>query len=158
MAEKKILIVDFDKRSLDTLAELFEPHNFTMIKAMDGAEAYEKFKSEDPDLVILEAMLPKLHGFDLTHRIYKETKGKVPVIIITSVYKGHQYRSEALRNLGATEYFEKPYDKEKLLESVLKLVKDEAEKEEDMTEIHGLPTEEMVIKNLSQRIKKHSSS
>jgi DNA-binding response OmpR family regulator len=158
MAEKKILIVDFDKRSLDSLAELLEPHNFKMIRAMDGAEAYEKFKAEDPDLVILEAMLPKLHGFDLTHRIFKETKGKVPVIIITSVYKGLQYRGEAIRNLGATEYFEKPYDKEKLLEFVLKLIKGDEEKEEEVSEIQGIPSEETVIKNLARRIKKRASS
>ncbi len=158
MAEKKIMVVDFDKRSLDSLVKLLEPHDFTIVKAMDGAEAYEKFKSEEPNLVILEAMLPKLHGFDLTHKIFKETKGKVPVIIITSVYKGHQYRSEALRNLGASEYFEKPYDKEKLLDTVLKLVQDKEEKGEEIPEIQGVPSEETVIKNLAQRIKKRSSS
>jgi len=158
MAEKKIMIVDFDRKSLDSLAELFKNHNFQVIKAMDGAEAYEKFKSEEPDVVILEAMLPKLHGFDLTHKIFKDSKGKVPVIIITAVYKGQHYRSEALRNLGATGYFEKPFDKEKLLESVLNLVQDEREKEEEMPEISGLPSEDTVIKNLAQRIKKSSPS
>ncbi len=158
MAERKILIVDIDKKNLDSLAELFEPHDFKMIRARDGAEAYEKFKSEKPDLVILEAMLPKLHGFDLTYKIFKESKGKVPVIIVTSVYKGAHFRNEALRNFGATGYFEKPYDKEKLLKSVLDLVQDEEEKEEELPDIQGLPTEETVIKNLAERIKKRTSS
>jgi DNA-binding response OmpR family regulator len=154
MAEKKILIVDFDKKTLDSYVELLESHNFQMIRAYDGIEAYEKFKSEQPDLVILEAMLPKLHGFDLTHRIFKETKGKVPVIIVTSVYKGHQYRNEALHNFGATGYFEKPYDKEKLLESVLDLIQDQESKDDESPEIQGLPSEDSVMKNLVERLKK----
>lgn len=52
--------------------------------------AYEKYQTEKPDLIILEAMLPKLHGFDLAQKIYKETQGRVPVVIITGLYKGPQ--------------------------------------------------------------------
>lgn len=158
MAGKKILIVDFDVKSLDSYVNLFEPHNFKMIKSRDGEDAYEKYKSENPDLVILEAMLPKLHGFDLAHRIFKESKGKIPVIIVTSVYKGHQYRHEATHNFGVAGYYEKPYDKEKLLELVLSLIQDEEDKKEEVAEIPGLPSEEAVIESLAQRLKKKPRS
>ncbi len=158
MAEKKILIVVFDIKSLESLAELFENHNIQIVKARDGATAYEKFQSEKPDLVILEAMLPKLHGFDLTQKIVKESKGSVPVIIVTGVYKGHQYRNEAMRNFGASGYFEKPLDTKKLLNEVLSHIQDESDVEEEIPELPDLPEARSVIEGLAERLKKKNPS
>jgi DNA-binding response OmpR family regulator len=158
MAEKKILIVDFDIKSLESLAELFENHNIQIVKARDGATAYEKFQSEKPDVVILEAMLPKLHGFDLTQKIVKESKGSVPVIIVTGVYKGHQYRNEAMRNFGASGYFEKPLDTKKLLNDVLSRIQDDSEVEEEIPELPDLPEAKSVIEGLAERLKKKPPS
>ena len=147
MTAKKILIVDYDNASLESLAALFEPQKFEVIKAGDGQMAYEKFKEEKPDIVILEAILPKIHGFDLTKRISEDTHGRVPVIIVTGLYRGPQYRLEALSTFGASDYFEKPVDKERLLGSVLNLLEEEEEIEED------LPDSEEILRNLSGRIK-----
>lgn len=156
MAEKKILIVDYDTKSLDSLSKLFEPHKIQIITATDGVSAYEKFKSEEPDLVLLEAMLPRLHGFDLAQKIFQDSKGKVPVIIVTGVYKGHQYRNEALRTFGASDYFEKPYDQDKLVNCVLGLIKNEADIEEEIPELPDLPDPDKVIEILTKRLKKQS--
>lgn len=158
MSEKKILIVDFDIKSLESLAEIFENHNVQIVKARDGATAYEKFQEEKPDLVILEAMLPKLHGFDLTQKIVKESKGSVPVIIVTGVYKGHQYRNEAMRNFGASGYFEKPLDTKKLLNEVMSYIQDETDVEEEIPELPELPGADSVIEGLAERLKKKPPS
>jgi DNA-binding response OmpR family regulator len=147
MTDKKILIVDYDSGILESLSSFFEPYKFQIIKASDGQSAYEKFKKEKPDVVILEAILPKIHGFDLTKRISEETHGRVPVIIVTGLYRGPQYRLEALSTFGASDYFEKPVDKEKLLRSVMTLLEEEEDIEED------LPDSEAIIRDLSQRIK-----
>jgi DNA-binding response OmpR family regulator len=147
MAEKKIMIVDYEAKSLDYMAELFKPYKINIIKASDGLAAYEKFKAEKPDLVILEAILPKIHGFDLTKRISQESKGNVPVIIVTGLYRGPQYRHEALSSFGASDYFEKPIDKDRFLASVLNLLNAEEEIEEE------LPDSTSVIENLSHRMK-----
>jgi DNA-binding response OmpR family regulator len=127
MSEKKILIVDYDARSVDALAELFKPYAFQILKAFDGVTAYEKFKLEGPDLVILEAILPKLHGFDLTRRIVQESKGGVPVVIVTGLYRGPQYKHEALANFGASEYIEKPYNEEFVVRTVLTLLQEKVD-------------------------------
>jgi DNA-binding response OmpR family regulator len=132
MSEKKILIVDYDKQSLERMRALFSTQNMEVITAADGLEAYEFFKKEKPDLIVLEAMLPKLHGFNLTQRIYKETRGSVPVVIVTSLYKGPQYRNEALRTFGASGYFEKPFSDEKLLNTVVDLLHDEVKIAEEL--------------------------
>lgn len=148
MTDKKILIVDYDSASLAALAEMIEPYRFQVIKAADGQSAYEKFTEEKPDLVILEAILPKIHGFDLTKRISEETHGRVPVIIVTGLYRGPQYRMEALSTFGAADYFEKPVDKEKLLRSVMSLISEEQDEIEE-----DLPDPEKVIKALAARIR-----
>ena len=132
MSGKKILIVDYDAKNLESLERLFKANKLDVIKAADGIQAYEVFKKERPDLIVLEAMLPKLHGFDLTQKIYKETKGSVPLVIVTGLYKGPQYKNEALRSFGASDYFEKPYDKKRLLSSVLNLLHDEIEIGDDL--------------------------
>lgn len=152
MADKKILIVDFDYNSLTSITDLFKAQNMEVITASDGATAYDKFKSDKPDLVILEAMLPKLHGFDLTLKISQETKGQVPVIIVTGVYKGPQYKNEAMRSFGASDYFEKPFDEERLVNAVLNLLSEEIDVEEE------LPSPDSVLKILSQMVEEDSPS
>jgi DNA-binding response OmpR family regulator len=125
MSDKKILIVDYDAKNLEDMVEIFSSHKLEIITANDGQTAYEKYKSERPNLILLEAMLPKLHGFDLTQKIHKETKGSVPVVIVTGLYKGTQYKNEAMRSFGAADYFEKPFDTEELVKSVMNLLHDE---------------------------------
>ena len=149
MTEKKILIVDYDPTSLNLMTQIFESGRFQVIQATDGQSAYEKFKEDKPDVVILEAILPKIHGFDLTKRISEESRGRVPVIIVTGLYRGPQYRMEALSTFGAADYFEKPVDKEKLLRTVSSLFSEEEEIEED------LPGVDQVIEALAMRLKTH---
>jgi DNA-binding response OmpR family regulator len=143
MSDQKILIVDYDAKSLENMANLFSSYKLEVITATDGQEAYEKYQSEKPNLILLEAMLPKLHGFDLTQKIHKETKGRIPIVIVTGLYKGTQYKNEAIRSFGAADYFEKPFDNEKLVKSVLNLLHDEMDIQED------LPDPESVLKLLS---------
>jgi len=144
MSDKKILIVDYDAKNLEGLVELFSSHKLEIITATDGQTAYEKYKAEKPNLILLEAMLPKLHGFDLTQKIHKETKGSVPVVIVTGLYKGTQYKNEAIRSFGAADYFEKPFDTDELVKSVLNLLHDEMDIDVE------LPDPDEVIKLLEE--------
>ncbi|MGA2361443.1 MAG: response regulator [Candidatus Aminicenantales bacterium] len=147
MAEKKILIIDYDAQSLDSLTKLVKSQKIQVVTAPDGQAGYEKFRSERPDLVILEAILPKVHGFDLTKKITQESGGQVPVVIVTGLYKGPQYRHEAIATFGASDYFEKPVDPDRFIETVRQLMRDEEEIEET------LPDPATVIENLSQRVR-----
>lgn len=147
MSDKKVLLVDYDAQSLESLAKLLKTRRLQVIKATDGQTAYEKFVQEKPDLVVLEAILPKIHGFDLTKRISQESEGRVPVIIVTGLYRGPQYRHEALGSFGAADYFEKPVDGEKFLAAVAQLLQED----DDITE--ELPDPDSVLESLSRRVK-----
>ncbi len=107
---KKILVIDYDQASLAALHKILTQEGFEVTLAGDGQAGWEKFQSEKPDLVLMEAMLSKIHGFELCDRITKDPVRKVPVFIMTGVYKDRVYRTEALRTYGASEYFEKPLD------------------------------------------------
>lgn len=138
MPEKKILIVDYEPSSLEKLSKILSNLKVQIIQANDGAEAYDLFKEEKPDLVILEAILPKLHGFDLTKKIVQESKGAVPVIILTGLYKGPQYKHEAMTNLGAAEYLEKPVNPEVLMDIVNRLLSAEEDIEDVLPDIDSV--------------------
>ncbi len=145
MAAKKVLIVDYDTQSLDALTRLIKSPLVQVITATDGQSGYEKFRSEKPDLVILEAILPKVHGFDLTKKISQESAGQVPVVIVTGLYKGPQYRHEAIVTFGASDYFEKPVDPDRFIDAIRQLVRDDEDIEEP------LPDPEAVIEGLARR-------
>ncbi len=146
MADKKVLIVDYDARSVETIVRLLKPYGLRAETAADGLTAWEKYLLDKPDLVVLEAILPKLHGFDLTKRIVQESQGSVPVIIVTGLYRGPQYRHEALTSFGAAEYFEKPLDEALFLDCALGLLKERIDIRLD------LPAAEAVVDFLRKKL------
>jgi len=128
MRYKKILIVDFDANSLDTLSEFLKEEGFQVIEANDGQSGLEKFESERPDLLILEPMIPKIHGFDLCKNIANDSGKETPIIFTTEFYGEEQCKKEASRPSTLTAFFRKPYKKEELLSSVFDLLKQREKK------------------------------
>ncbi|MDH4198002.1 MAG: response regulator, partial [Candidatus Aminicenantes bacterium] len=117
---KKVLVVDFDVEFLKSVSLMLREEGFEIITAVEGQAGLERFEADKPDLVILEAMLPKLHGFELCARITENQTHTAPVIVITGVYRDALYKTEALRTFGATAYFEKPVDMSRLMEAIQK--------------------------------------
>jgi DNA-binding response OmpR family regulator len=123
MPDYKILVVDYEPRGLQQLREPLEKAGYTIRVAKDGLRAIEIFNETQPDLTVLEAMLPKKHGFEVCQEIKKTPHGTTtPVIIVTSVYKGRRYRTQALHHYGCDEYLEKPVPPDVLLETVRRLL------------------------------------
>ena len=125
MPGKRILLVDYDPRSLTHTREVLEGAGFDVSTCGDGLTAIDQFKSLAPDLVLLSAMLPKMHGFEVCSNIRKLPGGdKTPVVIITDVYKGKRYRVDAINKYGATEYIEKPIEDSNLVTILQGLVRE----------------------------------
>jgi TonB family protein len=122
MKDKKILVVDFDEESLIALSNLVFEEGFQAVTAMDGLSGYEKFKAEDFDLVMIEPMLPKLHGFELMKRINQDPIKKTPIIVVTGIYREPSCKMEALTVYGAAAYFTKPWNKDELRSKMLNLL------------------------------------
>ncbi|HPW17494.1 MAG TPA: TonB family protein [Candidatus Aminicenantes bacterium] len=115
---KKILVIDYDQNSLASLQGTLAKEGYEVVTATDGQAGWDRYNKESPDLVLMEAMLPKVHGFELCQRITSERNSQATVFIMTGVYKDRVYRTEALRTYGASEYFEKPLKVAELLSSI----------------------------------------
>jgi len=118
---KNILIVEYDIKTIDTIKETFLYPIFHFDVVEDGLKAKEILASTDYDLVISAAMLPKFHGFQLSEFISKEYPN-TKIIIMSGIYKGAEYRRQALSQFKANDFFEKPLDKDVLKERVFDLL------------------------------------
>lgn len=123
MGNKRILVVDYDPKSLSHTRELLQTAGFDVDTCADGLAALDNYKTSNPDLVLLSPMIPKMHGFEVCSTIRKMPGGdKTPIVIITDVYKGKRYRLDAIKKYGATEYIEKPIEDANLLSILQNLI------------------------------------
>src|SRR5437867_1590549 len=119
----RVLIVDYDPQALRALRDLLIETGYQVDTAKDGIAAMASFKQNHPAVVLLEAMIPKKHGFEVCQEIKKTPEGRAtPVIIMTAVYKGRKYRTQAMHVHGCDEYVERPCTPETLLEIVTRFV------------------------------------
>jgi DNA-binding response OmpR family regulator len=123
MADYKALVVDYEPRGIRQLREPLESAGFEVHVAQDGEAGRKAFDRLKPDIALIEAMLPKRHGFDLCADLKKTPHGAVtPIVIVTSVYRGRKYRQQALHQYKCDEFMEKPVDAERLLATVNRLL------------------------------------
>ncbi len=106
MSLEKILIVDDDTNICELLRLYIEKEGFTVIIANDGATAVKMFREQQPDLMLLDIMLPKLDGWQVCREIRK-TSDK-PIIMLTA--KGETFDKVLGLELGADDYIVKPFD------------------------------------------------
>lgn len=110
MVGTKILVVDDDLGICDVLKVYFENEGCEVITANDGVEGVNAFKASDPDLVLLDIMLPKKDGQQVLAEIRKESSK--PVIMITA--KGEVFNKVLALEMGADDVVVKPFDLKEL--------------------------------------------
>ena len=119
MPDYKILVIDYEPRSIERLLVPLRNEGYEVEVARNGVEGIEAFDRISPDLTLVEAMLPKIHGFDVCKELKKSPHGKKSsVVILSSVYRGHRYRMQARFQYDADGYLEKPISDSDLLTAV----------------------------------------
>jgi TonB family protein len=131
MRNTKILIVDFDEDSSLALSEYLKSEGYDVKTAGDGEIGLEKCKSEHPDLVIVEPMISKLHGFELCSIISHDFNGQIPVVILTKFYREEQFKIEAMSAYGASAFLSKPFKGPEILSTIKDLLKDKIKESEE---------------------------
>ena len=113
----KILIVDDEPFNLDLLEQELDEQNYTIERANDGAEALDKVPVFQPDLILLDYMMPKMNGLEVLRRLREDALYKrIPVILLTA--KATQEDKVRGLDAGADDYVIKPFDSFELLARV----------------------------------------
>ncbi len=119
---KKVLLVDDDNDILTSMQAAFEPTGATVDLAKDGNKAVELAEKNQPDLVILDMMLPGRSGFLVLEKIKaKKPRGAKPFVIMITGNQGGRHKMYA-ESLGVSEYLHKPVKLDKLVASAERLL------------------------------------
>ncbi len=117
-----ILVVDDDPDVITTVKLAFEASEAKVITARDGNQAISQAKSQDPDLIVLDMMMPKRSGFLVLESIkQKPGHGKRPFVIMITANEGKRHETYA-RHLGVEEYLTKPFSMDRVLEKACELL------------------------------------
>ena len=106
---QKILIVDDELDALTALKRALESDNYNVVEATDGLSAIEKVKAENPDVVLLDLMMPEMDGIETCKHLKSDPKYKhIPIIMLTA--KGEIDNKIEGIEMGADDYVTKPFN------------------------------------------------
>ena len=114
MAHKKILVVDDEKKIVDIVKAYLERDGYKVIVAYDGRLALQMARSESPDLIVLDLMLPEVSGWDVCRSLL--TESNVPIIMLTA--RDDDSDKIVGLELGADDYVVKPFNPKELVSRV----------------------------------------
>ena len=119
---KRILIVD-DEEGIVKVVKMYLEHNrYEVITANDGQEGLRKAKTEKPDLIVLDLMLPKMDGYKVCGLLKKDARyTKTPVILFTA--RAQEKDVKLGEEVGADAYITKPFEPEVLLSKIEELIR-----------------------------------
>ena len=117
MNSKKILIVDDEVDLVETIRFPLEGEGFNVLASYDGEDGLNQARKENPDLILLDIMLPKLNGYKVCRLLkFDERYRHIPILMLTA--KTQEKDKTLGKETGADEYITKPFDIEELLAKV----------------------------------------
>ncbi|TDX49207.1 response regulator transcription factor [Orenia marismortui] len=119
MDAKKILIVDDDKNVIEILSLYLKKENFDVVIARDGEEALKKAEKNNPDLIILDIMMPKIDGLEVIKVLRKNND--LPIILLSA--RSEEFDRILGLELGADDYVTKPFSPREVVVRVKVILK-----------------------------------
>ena len=142
--KKNILLVEYNPDTIDAVKEILQHEKIAITTAGDAESAKKRLSKQEFHLAIIEALLPKSHGFSLSSYISGHYPG-IKIIITCEKIKNMDYKHDALKH-GACEFFEKPLDGTKFRQKVL----EHLEMEENRTGYVGETTKINILPLLDE--------
>src|SRR3954447_21854654 len=118
--QKTILLVDDDNEIVESMRTVLESKGYRIMVARDGNSGLTVAERENPDLIVLDMMMPKKSGFLVLEKLKGRPGGLIPTIMITG-NEGSRHRAYA-EMLGVKDYIRKPFAMEKLVKSIEKIL------------------------------------
>lgn len=117
---KRVLLVDDDTEIIESMRTVLESRGYEVLTARDGNQGLMMAEAENPDLVVLDMMMPKRSGFLVLEKLRRSRPVPMRVIMITA-NEGSRHKAYA-EMLGVDDYIRKPFAMDRLLESVNRLL------------------------------------
>ncbi len=117
---RRVLLVDDDPEIIESMRTVLESKGYEILVARDGNQGLLMAERENPDLVVLDMMMPKRSGFLVLERLRRSHPVPMRVIMITA-NEGSRHKAYA-EMLGVDDYIRKPFSMDRLLDSVQRLV------------------------------------
>jgi len=112
-------VVDDEADIRKMVRRVLEEKGYRVKEAARGHEALALLKESPPDLVVLDAMLPEVHGFDIAKRMKGSVRyGSIPIVMISAVYRGWRFAEDLRQSYGVDAYLEKPFKMSELVGAV----------------------------------------
>ncbi|HET9959689.1 MAG TPA: response regulator [Polyangiaceae bacterium] len=129
---KHVLVVDDEAEIRKMLTHLLTRAGYRVIEAERGMQALRIVREQSPDLIVLDAMLPEVHGFEIARRIKSsELYRHIPIIMVSAVYRGWRYAEDLKNSFGVDRFIEKPFRIGDVLESVEAALKERTQTSSD---------------------------
>ncbi len=114
----RILVIDDDEMIIELFSLLLKSHGYDVLKAYNGLDGVEKAKNENPDLILLDLMMPEMDGLQVCQRI--RTFSQVPIIVISAL--DHPSMIAQALDSGADDYLVKPVPSGVLMSRIARLL------------------------------------
>jgi CheY-like chemotaxis protein len=119
----KIMVVDDNERILDVLSKVLERKGYEVMVANSGERCLEMLKSEKPDLILMDVMMPEMNGWKVVEKIKADESNKGIIISMLTVKSMSKDKDRSLIDVGADYHISKPIDNDELLSTISHLLK-----------------------------------
>ena len=107
----RVLVVDDEPVMRKMLRDALAQRGYEIAEAGTAAEAFGSIKQREPDAILLDAMLPDVHGFEICRRLKNGSRyARIPIIMVTAIYKGWRMAADLKESYGVAAVVEKPFD------------------------------------------------
>ncbi len=123
MAKKRLLLVEDEADLVEVVKIRLEANGYDVLTAIDGQQALDKARNQNPDLIILDLMLPKIDGYKVCRMLKFDEKYKhIPVIMFSA--RAQEADKKLGEEVGADAYLVKPFEPEVLISKIKELLKE----------------------------------
>ena len=120
MEKEKVLVVD-DEENIRRLLRSMLGNKYIVLEAKDGKAAIDIVRSQKPDIILMDIMMPNMDGYTACHTIKRDPATKmIPVIMVTAV--GQELNKKLAQEMGADGYITKPFSAQELADTVNRLL------------------------------------
>ena len=122
---KRILVVEDDPVNATMVLDYLTSQGYDVALVMNGEDAVNKFPSLQPDLMIVDVLLPQKNGFNVCFEVNRMSNNTIPILVMSAVYNDESAQQFAERDLNAVGFLRKPFKLKELLENVMRVFESE---------------------------------